>query len=90
VVTPDLRERLEVVERLTAIYRPERLAYLFLTTAAFLVLLVAAVFMVYQGNAQTEVLSLMFGSSGMIVTCAGLIIRMWSKALQLIMEQGGA
>ncbi len=79
-----LEERMNAVERLTKLYKPERTVHLIVTAASLLILLGAAGMMVYSGDATTTELGLMFGSSGMVTYTAGQLLKMWDKAVSII------
>ena len=83
-MTDELDQRLRAVERLTALYRPERVVHLIATTMSLLVLLGSAGAMIYKGQAGPAELTLMFGSSGLITYTAAQLLRMWDRALSVI------
>lgn len=85
----ELKERLEAVERLTLLYRPERTVHLVVTSASLVILLTAAGMMLYRGQAGLTELGLMFGSSGMVTYTAGQLLRMWDRAVSVIAPTGG-
>ena len=80
----ELDERLKAVERLTALYWPERFVHMIATAASLLVLLGSAGAMIYKGQAGPAELTLMFGSSGLITYTAAQLLRMWDRALSVI------
>lgn len=85
----ELEQRLRAVERLTALYRPERAVHLIATTVSLIILLGTAGAMIYLGEAGPTELTLMFGSSGLITYTAGQLLRMWDRALSVISPQQG-
>ncbi len=86
----ELDQRLKAVERLTALYRPERMVHLIATVVSLLILLGTAGMMIYKGEAGPAELTLMFGSSGLITYTAGQLLRMWDRALSVIAPEQGA
>lgn len=84
MIDSELDQRLKAVERLTALYRPERLVHLIATAVSLVVLLGTAGSMIYKGEAGPAELTLMFGSSGLITYTAGQLLRMWDRALSVI------
>ena len=84
-----LDQRVKAIERLTALYKPERTVHLAATTVSLLVLLGSAAAMIYKGVAGPVELTLMFGSSGLITYTAGQLLRMWDRALSVIAPQQG-
>lgn len=85
----EIKERLEAVERLTKLYRPERTVHLVVTSASLMILLLAAGMMLYRGQAGPTELGLMFGSSGMVTYTAGQLLRMWDRAVSIIADSSG-
>jgi hypothetical protein len=83
----DLDRRVQAVERLTALYKPERTVHLIATSTSLLVLLGTAAAMLYQRKAGPAELTLMFGSSGLITYTAGQLLRMWDKAISVIVSE---
>lgn len=83
-----LDERMDAVERLTKLYKPERTVHIVVTSASLVILLGAAGMMLYSGEASTTELGLMFGSSGMVTYTAGQLLKMWDRAVSII--AGGA
>ncbi len=87
---PDnLNDRLRVIERLTQVFRVERLVYVAITILSFVVLLVCAGVLVYNGEAGTTELSMLFGSSGLITYTGGRVLFMWSQALRAVIPETG-
>ncbi len=80
----ELQKRYEIVEKLTALFKFERMIHLIVTTISLVILFVAIAFMLIKGSAGTAELSLMFGSSGLITYSAGRLLRMWDQALKII------
>lgn len=85
----ELDQRLKAVERLTALYRLERMVHLIATAVSLLILLGTAGMMIYKGEAGPAELTLMFGSSGLITYTAGQLLRMWDRALSVILPEQG-
>lgn len=85
----DLQDRVHAVERLTRLFRAERLVYLFVTGLSLLLLLTAAALMVRDGKAGAAELSLMFGSSGLVTFTAGRLLNMWDQALRMVAPSAG-
>jgi hypothetical protein len=75
----DLKARLEVVERLTSLFRLERMLHLGVTCLSLVILLSSAVIMIGRGKAGTPELTLMFGSSGLITYSANRLLYMWAR-----------
>ena len=79
-----MEERVDAVERLTKLYKPERTVHLVATTSSVIILLVAAVMMIYSGKASTSELGLMFGSTGIAGFTAGQLLKMFDRAMTVI------
>jgi hypothetical protein len=79
----DLKERMDAVERLTNLFRLERMVHLAVTVISLTVLLTCAGVLLYKRTGLVEVIGL-FGSSGVITYSAGRLLFMWSQALRLL------
>jgi hypothetical protein len=82
---PDnLNARMDAVERLTKLFRLERMVHLAVTSISLLMLLLSAGVLMYKGKAGTAELAGLFSSSGLITYSAGRLLFMWNQALQLL------
>lgn len=82
---PDnIKDRMDAVERLTKLFRMERLVYLIITTMSLAMLLVSAGVLLEHKGAGTVELTGLFGSSGLITYSTGRLLAMWNQALQLL------
>lgn len=82
---PDnLSARMDAVERLTKLFRLERMVHLAVTSISLLMLLLSAGVLMYKGKAGPAELAGLFGSSGLITYSAGRLLFMWNQALQLL------
>jgi hypothetical protein len=82
----ELQKRYEIVEKLTALFKFERMIHLIVTTVSLIILLVTITILLINGSAGTAELTLMFGSSGLITYSAGRLLRMWDQALKIIIK----
>jgi hypothetical protein len=80
----ELSVRLSAVERLTQLFRLERLVYLGVTVLALAMLLVSAGILIWNQKAGAAELSTLFGASGLITYSCGRLLFMWNKALSII------
>lgn len=80
----ELRQRLEAVERLTALYRPERTVHLIVTTVSLLILLAAGGTILYRDQATITALGLMFGAGGMVSYTAAQLLKMWERCISVV------
>lgn len=85
----DFRQRLEGVERLTRLFRTERLVYLVTTIISLLMLVGSALSLMIRNQAGTAELTMLFGSSGLITYTAGRLLYMWSEALKRLIPSDG-
>jgi hypothetical protein len=76
--------RMDAVERLTALFRLERLVHLAVTTISLAMLLLSAGILLYKGQAGPGELTGLFGSAGLITYSAGRLLFMWNQALRLL------
>jgi hypothetical protein len=83
----DLEERLAAVERLTQLFRLERMVHLGVTSIALIMLLASAGVLLYKREAGATELTMLFGSSGLISYSAGRLLFMWNQALRLLAGQ---
>jgi hypothetical protein len=82
----DLDARMKAVEKLISLFRLERIVRLTVTTISLVMLLISAAFLLYKSQADYAVLTLMFGSSGLITYSANRLLRMWDQALQVLVS----
>jgi hypothetical protein len=80
----DLQARVDAVERLIKLFRPERTVYLIITTMSLATLLASAVVLLVNKKADTVELTGLFGSSGLITYSTGRLLTMWNQALLLL------
>jgi hypothetical protein len=85
----DLSARVDAVERLTKLFRTERLVHLIVTILSLAMLLSAAAMLMYKRQAGPAELTGLFGSSGLISYSAGRLLYMWTQALSLLGEHSG-
>ena len=87
----DLDSKIEAIRDLLAIFRFERMVYLFVTIISLIMLLSSAAYMMLQGDAGIVAVTGLFGSAGAITYTAGRLLRMWSQAIQVLFPaaQGG-
>lgn len=88
----DLERRMDVVERLTNLFRFERMIYLGITIISLIMILASGISLLINSNAGAAELSLLFGSSGAITYTTGRLLFMWNEALKRLMpmnEDGG-
>lgn len=76
--------RMDALERLTALFRLERLVYLAITLISLAMLLTSAGVLLFRGQAGPAELTGLFGSSGLITYSSGRLLFMWSQALRLL------
>jgi len=89
----DLAQRLKAVERLTKLFRTERVVYLVTTIISLLMLVGSALSLMIRNQAGASELTMLFGSSGLIAYTAGRLLHMWNEALKRLMpsnEEKGA
>ena len=85
----ELENRVRAVERLTTLYRPERLVHMVANIVSLSVLLVSAGVMLYQQEFKSATLTLMFGSTGLIAYTTSQVLRMWDRAISVISPATG-
>ena len=88
-IPSDLNARLDAVERVTKLFKTERLVYLVMTTLSLAMLLLVAGRLIYKGEASAAELTALFGSSGLITYSTGRLLYMWTQALSLFGEPSG-
>jgi hypothetical protein len=80
----EMEQRLEVVERLTQLFRFERMVYLSVSLAALIVLFTMAIVLIVRQGPSKDAISL-FGPSGVITYSTARLLRMWHDALDRIL-----
>jgi hypothetical protein len=85
VAVPDLAARVDAVERLTNLFKMERMVYLGVTGISLVMLLTSAGVLLLKGKAGPAELTGLFGSSGLITYSAGRLLLMWNQALRLLL-----
>jgi hypothetical protein len=80
----ELQDRMDAVERLTNLFRMERMVHLIVTTVSLVMLFTSAARLILKGEAHTPELGLLFGSSGLITYSASRLLTMWNQALSLV------
>ena len=83
-----LGNTVKAIKELVALFKTERLVYLFITLISVLVLIATAVSMIFKSDSQENTIAIMglFGSTGGIVYSSGRLLKMWSEAMQLIQK----
>lgn len=84
MTTDGLESRMDAVERLAKLFKPERIVYLIITTLSLGILLTSAAVLIVDKRADNIELTGLFGSSGLISYTTGRILKMWNQAFQLI------
>jgi hypothetical protein len=75
---------MDAVERLTGLFRVERMVHLAVTTISLAMLLISAGVLLAKRQAGIAELSGLFGSAGLITYSAGRLLLMWNQALRLL------
>lgn len=75
------------VERLLQATKPERIAYLVITTVSAGILLVSAGALIVNKGADLTTLIGLFGSSGVVTFSTAQVLRVWSDALRLVIPK---
>lgn len=87
-MTPeDIKARMDAVERLTTLFKLERMAYLVITGVSLAMLVTSAGVLLVQKKAGAVELTGLFGSSGLITYSTGRLLFMWNQALQVLTGQ---
>lgn len=86
----DFYQRLEAVERLTKLFRTERMVYLVTTIISLIMLVGSALSLMLRNQAGTAELTMLFGSSGLITYTAGRLLYMWNEALKRLIPSSSA
>ncbi len=84
----DIKARMDAVERLTKLFKVERMVHLCVTTISLAMLLLSAGVLLSKGKAGPAELTGLFGSSGLITYSTGRLLVMWNQALQLLAGEG--
>jgi len=79
-----LKERIDAVQKLTKLFKIERLVHLTVTTVSLAFLLTSAFFLIMRDKADPVTLIPLFGSSGLIAYSANRLLLMWDQAMKLL------
>ncbi|HJR67147.1 MAG TPA: hypothetical protein VJ802_12040 [Gemmatimonadaceae bacterium] len=85
----EIRDRVDAVERLTQLFRMERMVHLGVTSISLVMLLVSAGVLIVNKRAGSVELTMMFGSSGLITYSASRLLHMWNQALSMVAPKLG-
>ena len=80
-----IEQRMEVVKKLTELFKFERMVYLGITVVSLLVIISCGIALYIRDQVQFAELSLLFGSSGAITYTAGRLLFIWNEALKRLM-----
>ncbi len=80
----DMDARVDAVERLTKLFKLERLVHLGVTCISLLMLLTSAGVLLVKKEDNAIALTGLFGSSGLITYSASRLLLMWNQALRLL------
>lgn len=83
----ELESRMKAVEHLTRLFKMERMVHLAVTTISLVMLLFSTGFLLVKAQASPTILTLMFGSSGLITYSANRLLRMWDQALKILISK---
>ena len=76
--------KMQKVERLIALFKPERYAYLIISSLSCIALISFAIFLFGQENRDTHFIIGMFGSSGVIAVAMGRMLKMWNDVIKIL------
>jgi hypothetical protein len=82
----DLDSRMQYVERLLKLTRPERMVFLAISLVSALVLIVYATVALFQ-HGDTATLTGLWGASGVVTVSNAQALRVWRDALKLVLPQ---
>jgi hypothetical protein len=82
-----IRQRVLAVESLMKLFRYERFVYLFACICSFAALIYCGYRLFSAGTLtqQHDVVLGLFGSSGLVGVATGAFIRVWSRAMELVL-----
>jgi len=83
----DLDSRMQYVERLLRLTRPERMVFLAISLISALVLIVFATVILIQHHGDTGTLTGLWGASGVVTVSNAQALRVWRDALKLVLPQ---
>lgn len=87
----ELNRRITAVERLTKLYSAERKVHLFATSASIIILLGAAIMMLYRGQAGLTEIGSLFGAGGLYTYSAKQVMGTLDRTVNaVVLLIGGA
>lgn len=79
-----LQERIEAIERITRLFKMERIIYIIVLCISFLLLCVSFVMLLITKDDKTVILTIMYGSGGLVTVTIGGFLHMWNRSLKII------
>ena len=80
----NLQDRVEAIERITKLFKIERIIYIIVLCFSLILLFISTALSLFQKGDKTIILSFMFGSGGLVTVTMGGILHMWNRSLKII------
>jgi hypothetical protein len=85
-LAPDILMRMQVVERLLANFKPERILNIIITVLSLIILITCVILFFSAKIPDTAAACGMCGSSGGIAATQGRLFKMWGDAMKIILH----
>ena len=82
-----LKNRVEAIQSLTAMFRFERFIYMGIILLCLLILIITVAMALFGGEesiSNSAFITTMFGSGGIITSMTGRLLHMWNRAIDLM------
>jgi len=90
IVEKDYTSDVEAIEKITALFKAERMVYLCVTIVSLVMLLVCAGITIFvHGERNEAVLGMLFGSTGLITYSTSRLLHMWDQAMDILKAHKG-
>jgi hypothetical protein len=83
----DLDSRMQYIERILQLTRPERMVFLAISLTSALVLIVYATIILFRHGSDVGTITGLWGASGVVTLSNAQALRVWRDALRLVLPQ---
>ncbi len=81
-----LEQRIEAIERITKLFKIERIIYIVVSCISFALLCVSFVMLLIAKDDKSEIITMMFGTGGVFTVSVGGLLHMWNRSIKIIAQ----
>ncbi len=81
-----LEQRIEAIERITKLFRIERIIYIIVSCISFALLCVSFIMLLIVKDDKSEIITMMFGTGGVFTVSVGGLLHMWNRSIKIIAQ----